>query len=377
MASSTLNILVTGANGFIGKNLVAHLNEETNVRVIKYLRENDRNKLKEYVSAADIVVHLAGENRPKRQEDFVDTNEKLTRDVCQFIQENYYSSGKSTPIIFASSKQATSNNPYGVSKLHAEQEIMKLRDEINNPCTIYRLPGVFGKWCKPNYNSVVATFCYNIAHGIPINIHDAHKELELVYIDDVVNCVIDKIFALEFENLWSIVEPTYKISLGSLANELRLLHQNHFTLNVSNVGTGLRRALYATYISYLPNQSFCYPIDVHRDARGNFVEFIKTQNNGQISYFSAFPGVTRGQHYHHTKSEKFLVVKGKALFKFRDLNTGEAVEIQADGDNPKIVTTIPGWAHDVTNIGSDEMLVLVWANEVFDPERPDTFRYKV
>ena len=370
-------ILITGAEGFIGKNLVLRLNELSILKVHTFVRENDIQELPLLISEVDAVIHLAGENRPNNQDAFFQVNHGLTNDICLAIEEEYKKNERYIPLILASSSQAELDNLYGKSKLAAEEEVKSLNNKTNNPCIIYRLPGVFGKWCKPNYNSVVATFCHNIANDLPININDNNKELTLVYIDDVISEFINVLSNLEPGLAYKKVEPEYNITLGELGQQIKNFNEFPTSLTVQAVGVGLSRALYSTYISYLPKKKFIHDLVQHVDSRGMFVEMLKTPDCGQISVFTAHPGVTRGSHYHHTKTEKFLVIKGDALFCFRNLITNELVEIKVSGSFSQIVDTIPGWAHDITNIGKDELVVMLWANENFDIDKPDTIPEKV
>lgn len=369
-------ILVTGAEGFIGKNLVTALGELDEFTVSKFVRGDSISQLSSLVRQADGVIHLAGENRPVNEQAFNDVNEGLTASLCDALLEQYQENGRTIPLVLASSTQAQQENPYGKSKLAAENLASDLVAITNSSCSIFRLPGVFGKWCKPDYNSVVATFCQNIARGLPIHINDAATSLTLVYIDDVVKALITALNAPDGLNL-PAVTPEFSITLGQLASQIQAFNNCRSDLITEPVGVGLVRALYSTYISYLPVEDFSYKVPQYSDSRGIFVEMLKTQNSGQFSYFTAHPGITRGGHYHHTKTEKFLVVKGQALFKFRHLQTDEVVEITTNGEHPEIIDTIPGWAHDITNVGDDEMIVMLWANENFDRENPDTVASKV
>jgi UDP-2-acetamido-2,6-beta-L-arabino-hexul-4-ose reductase len=252
-----------------------------------------------------------------------------------------------------------------------------LSKETGSPVAIYRLPGVFGKWCKPNYNSVVATFCHNIVAGIPLQVNDPGKMLRLVYVDDVVDSFIAWMRSPTSGCTFQKVIPEYDVELGELARLIGSFMNGRRTLEIDRVGAGLVRALYATYVSYLSPQQFFYDLPTYRDSRGVFVEMLKTRESGQVSFFTAHPGVVRGGHYHHTKTEKFLVVMGRARFGFRNILTGEVCTVEASGESPRIVETIPGWAHDICNIGDGEMVVMLWANEVFDRDRPDTIAEKV
>lgn len=374
MKQATRQILVTGANGFIGRNLIVRLSELQDLTVIPFVRGDDVSSLQGLVSQVDAVIHLAGENRPKDDEAFKRVNTDLTVSVCDAIRHELNSTSRKIPLILASSTQAELKNPYGRSKLAAEGAAKELAKVSDNPCTVFRLPGVFGKWSKPNYNSVVATFCHNIARNLPIHISDPSASIRLVYVDDVVSAMLE---ALEFSQSGYravTVQPEYAITLGELAKNIKAFDLcRNSPLKIERVGKGFLRALYATYVSYLPNEHFSYELPQHSDVRGVFVEMLKTHDSGQFSYFTAHPGITRGGHYHHTKTEKFLVVKGKALFRFRQLLTNERVEIFTSGDKPEMVDTIPGWVHDITNVGDDEMVVMLWANELFDRANPDTY----
>lgn len=377
MPLSNTRILVTGANGFIGKNLLVRLNELSNVTVSTFVRGGDAAILPKLVAEVDAVVHLAGENRPPDESAFLQVNTGLTAELCNAIKQEFINAGRHVPLVLASSTQAERDNPYGRSKLAAETAVQKLAKDTCNPCAIFRLPGVFGKWCKPNYNSVVATFCHNISNGLPIKINDPVAAINLVYVDDVVSEFIRVLDAMPPGLTRGEVSPVYSTSLGDLAKQIEAFKNCRESLVSERVGLGLVRALYATYVSYLPPTKFAYDLPKHGDERGIFVEMLKTKDTGQFSYFTAHPGVTRGGHYHHTKTEKFLVIKGSARFGFRHVMTNERYEINTSGDKPQIVETVPGWTHDITNIGQDEMVVMLWANEIFDRAKPDTIAAKV
>lgn len=367
-----MHVLVTGANGFIGKNLCLALSEQDNVNITTFNRSDNIETLTEILPHIDFVIHLAGVNRPKNADEFRTGNANLTADLCKKLRE----SGKNLPVLYASSIQASNSNAYGISKADAEQALMDYSKQTKAAVFIFRLPNIFGKWARPDYNSAIATFCFNIARGIPITINDPDAMLNLVYIDDVVNCFIQALEGIEPRSDgegFRQVYPEYTSTVGAVAAAINSFKASRDSLVSAKVGTGLMRALYSTYVSYLPSNSFAYPVPMHIDARGTFVEMLKTEDSGQFSYFTAHPGVTRGGHYHHSKTEKFLVMNGKAEFRFRHMLTGETYTLFTSGQKAEIVETIPGWTHDITNIGNDELLVMLWANEILDRARPDTF----
>lgn len=370
-------ILVTGANGFIGKNLLVRLSEYPDVIISTFARDDDVTSLASLVAEADAIIHLAGENRPTDELAFDQVNAGLTAMLCGVIQNEFIASGRHVPLVFASSTQAEQDNAYGRSKLAGERSILALAQATGNPCVVFRLPGVFGKWCKPNYNSVVATFCHNLAHDLPILINNPSTVVRLAYVDDVVAALLNALDVIAPGYVQASIEPEYAITVGDLAEQIRAFGCCRTSLMSERVGVGLVRALYATYVSYLPSDKFSYVVPQYADARGLFVEMLKTPDSGQFSYFTAHPGITRGGHYHHTKTEKFLVVKGEAVFRFRHILTNEIVNLRISGTNPQVVDTIPGWAHDITNVGDDEMVVMLWANENFDKQKPDTVASKV
>jgi UDP-2-acetamido-2,6-beta-L-arabino-hexul-4-ose reductase len=367
-----MNVLVTGSNGFFGKNLIVRLNE-LSIQVATYTRENSTQDLQGLIQDADCVVHLAGENRPRDEKDFDVVNARLTSSICDVVR----SSGKNIPIILASSTQAEHDNLYGKSKLSAEIAIKNLTNDTGNSSYIYRLPGVFGKWCKPNYNSVVATFCHNISHDLPIQVNDPSFELSLVYIDDVIEEFVKVIQGERDGEKAPSVKPEYKMKLGDLSTQIQNFKESRDSLITEKVGSGIVRKLYSTYLSYLSPAQFSYSIPSYYDERGMFAEILKTKDSGQFSFFTAGPGITRGGHYHHSKTEKFLIVQGKARFGFRHVASGEIHEIITTSKELKIVETVPGWSHNITNIGTKDMIVMLWANEIFDPGNPDTITHKV
>lgn len=368
-----MKVLVTGSSGFIGKNLMVRLVELDGYEAVAFNRNHSLADLKTFIDQCDSIVHLAGVNRPNDIQELAEGNEDLTAQICELIAVT----GRKIPLILASSSQASLANPYGKSKRKAEEICEKFSSVSGNPISIIRLPGVFGKWCKPNYNSVVATFCHNIANHLPIQINDGADLVRLVYVDDVVSAFIRIIDNMSpgFTNYE--VGPIYEITVGDLASQIESFKNCRSSLVSEQVGTGLIRALYATYVSYLPPSDFAYDLPRYEDERGIFVEMLKTKNSGQFSFFTAHPEVTRGGHYHHTKTEKFLVLKGEACFSFRNILSNERFELITSGDKARVVESVPGWTHDITNIGKDELVVMLWANEVFDPANPDTILSKV
>jgi UDP-2-acetamido-2,6-beta-L-arabino-hexul-4-ose reductase len=371
-----MKVLITGAGGFVGKNLQLHLAEREDVEVVCFTREHSVAQLPDLLQGVDFVFHLAGINRPQDPQEFVTGNVDLTQVLCQAVGAIAVARGKKVPLVYTSSIQADRDNPYGLSKRRAEGALFELRSEHGVPVHVFRLPNVFGKWCKPNYNSAVATFCYNIARGLPIQVNDLAAPVTLVYVDDVIERfmqLMDGSDDCRDAAGFDAVTPQYGTTVGELAKLIQSFKDSRQTLMTERVGTGLLRALYATYVSYLPPELFAYTLPQYDDPRGVFAEMLKTPDCGQFSYFTAHPGITRGGHYHHSKTEKFLVIKGQARFKFRHMQTGETHELLTSGDKAEVVETVPGWTHDITNIGVDEMIVMLWANEVFNREKPDTF----
>mgnify|MGYP000639047027 CR=1 FL=1 len=374
--SPKCRVLITGSNGFIGKNLQLHLIERQDVEVVQFTRDQSIDSLDELLVNVDFVFHFAGVNRPESLSEFESGNVVLTQRLCGALVSLMKNTGRRVPVVYTSSTQAVQDNPYGRTKRQAEDALFKIADAYQIPVYVFRLPNVFGKWCKPNYNSVVATFCHNVARGLPIQVNDPNAEVTLVYADDVIHRFVQLMDGSDSKtdvDGFEVISQTYRTSVGELARQIQLFRNSRSTLVSERVGVGLVRALYSTYVSYLPPEAFAYTVPMYGDSRGVFAEMLKTPDCGQFSYFTAHPGITRGGHYHHSKTEKFLVIKGQARFKFRHMHTGETYELTTSGDKAEIVETVPGWTHDITNIGTDELIVMLWANEIFDRQRPDTF----
>lgn len=368
-----MRIVVTGSDGFIGRNLRWHLRERGHEEVVGVDIGTGETEARRALGEADFVFHLAGVNRPKDPEEFAEGNARYTERLCDTLA----SAGRKAAIVFASSIQAELDNPYGRSKRAAEETLLRHAERTGARAHVFRLANVFGKWCRPNYNSAVATFCHNIARGLPITVNDPTAPLRLVHVDDVVKAFADLLSTSGARSGFAEAGPVYATTVGEVAATLRGFAESRASLVTPRVGTGLVRALYSTYVSYLPPEAFAYPLRRHSDARGVFMEVLKTPDCGQFSYFTAHPGVTRGGHYHHGKTEKFLVIQGSARFGFRNIDTGETHEMFTRGGEGLVVETVPGWTHDITNVGEDELVVMLWANEIFDPQRPDTIAMKV
>jgi UDP-2-acetamido-2,6-beta-L-arabino-hexul-4-ose reductase len=369
-------ILVTGASGFIGKNLCAKLETIEGITLLKYTIENSRDDLIRFIRDADFIFHTAGVNRPKDESEFTTGNQELTESIIQILQD----ANKKIPVLLTSSTQASLDNPYGKSKLAAENALLAWSKESGSPVYVYRLPGVFGKWCQPNYNSVVATFCYNIANGLPVQISDPSYEVTLVYIDEVVDeflRALEGITQIPNEGRYSIPR-TFEITLANLNDRITFLHNSRTTLVVPNLEDTLNKYLYATYISYLATDNFSYKLQTNTDNRGWLAEFIKSKQFGQIFISKTKPGISRGDHWHHTKIEKFLVVEGDAEILFRNkIDSQDKISYKVTGDVPTVLDIPTGYVHSITNIGSSDLITIFWANEILDKERPDTYYEKV
>lgn len=360
-----MKILVTGSNGFIGKNLIQHLQEIPKIEIITFDKEDSFTLIEKKINEIDFIYHLAGINRPKETKEFYDGNSELSKRLVDLLVYNK----KKIPIVFTSSIQADKDNDYGKSKKIAENYLSSYPYSH-----IYRLHNVFGKWCQPNYNSVVATFCHNIANDLEIKINDEDHEMELIYIDDIIDHFIN-LLNDKNENKQSIkyIEPVYKIKLGELARIIKDFKKNLKGLTVPQTGDEFIKKLFSTYISYVDPDNLIFNPVSHVDNRGSFAEIIHTIDSGQISVSTSKPGIIRGNHYHHTKIEKFIVISGRAKIKYKHLITDETREYIVDSNNLQIVTIPVGYTHNIENIGEEEMILLIWCNEIFDKERPDTF----
>jgi len=368
-----MDILVTGSKGFIGRNLMLRLGELGHRDILEIEADASRTDLLEAAGRADAVFHLAGVNRPPDPAQFGTGNAGFTAQLCEAL----VNTGRPIPVIFTSSIQAALDNPYGLSKRQAEATLLDYAKATGAPVHLFRLANVFGKWSRPNYNSAVATFCHNIARGLPVTIHDPLAPLRLVYIDDVIDAFLRLLVPPAPTAGFLEAGPVYETTVGEVAEVIRSFPESRITLAAPKAGSGLVRALHATYLSHLPPQDFTYQVPRHVDPRGEFTEMLKTRDYGQFSYFTAHPGITRGDHYHHSKTEKFLVIRGTARFEFRQVDTGQTHVLMVQGGEGRIVETVPGWTHNITNVGPDELIVMLWANEVFDRARPDTIPMKV
>lgn len=372
-----MKILVTGAKGFIGENLVVALKRRADVDVIEHDLDSPAGTLEEGLAKADVIYHLAGVNRPERVEEFRSGNFDLTRQVCNALRRL----GRAPLLVLSSSTQAAMDNPYGLSKRQAEEAVFDFGRETRASVFVFRLSGVFGKWCRPNYNSVVATFCHNIANGLDISISDTSKEVELVYIDDVVDSFLGilkkcpQVSSREYLG----VNPIYKITLGDLADRIYKFRDIRKSLIIPDLADDFSKCLYATYLSYLGKDDFAYDLEKKSDQRGSLVELIKSRHFGQIFVSRTHGGVIRGNHYHDTKVEKFVVLEGDAVIRFRSIRPevrdqrSEVIEYPVSGREFRVVDIPPGYTHSIENVGQNDLIVLFWADEVFDPGHTDTY----
>lgn len=369
-----MTIVITGANGFIGKNLIAHLKAHSFENIVAITRTTTNEELVEALTNATFVFHLAGINRPLNEEEFMEGNRDFTEKITTILAEH----NASCPILVTSSTQAELSNAYGASKRAGEEVVQRYAAKTGASIYIYRLPNVFGKWCKPNYNSAIATFCHNISRDLEIIINDPSVQLNLVYIDDVI-----KEFTAALEGNANKVDAFYEIpqvyrkKLGDIVDLLYSFKESRMKLAIPTMNDAFTKALYSTYLSYLPEDAFSYPLKMNVDARGSFTEFIRTADRGQVSINVSKPGITKGNHWHHTKNEKFLVVSGRGVIRFRQIGSEEVIEYFVSGDKLEVVDIPVGYTHNIENLGETDMVTVMWVNEPFDPLKPDTMFLEV
>ena len=367
-------ILITGAGGFVGKNLVATLRTAGYTDLMLFEKDDTPETLANYCRRAAFVVHLAGINRPTDPSEFYTGNAGLTDTLLADLE----AAGNTAPVLVTSSTQAELDNDYGKSKRQAEEAIFAHRRRTGAAVYVFRMPGVFGKWCRPNYNSVVATFCHNVAHGLPIQVRDPAFSLPLVYIDDVVACILaafdGQVMMDRSATPICHLHPIHEVTLGRRAELIQGFAAGRTSLAVPDLAPdSFEKKLYSTYLSYLPSDQFSYPLEMHTDNRGSFTEFLRSPERGQVSINISHPGIVKGNHWHHTKNEKFLVVKGEGVIRFRNIFSREVIEYHVSGDKLEVVDIPCGYTHNIENVGTEDMVTVMWANEAFDPDHPDTF----
>ncbi len=369
-----MRILITGAKGFIGKNLIAELKNRKYTDIFEYDRETAPSLLVEYCKKADFIFHLAGVNRPKDQSEFMEGNLGFTSTLLDTLKKH----NNDCPVMFSSSIQSELDNPYGKSKKYGEDLLFNYCKETNAKVLVYRFPNVFGKWCRPNYNSAVATFCNNIAHNLPINVNAPSVVMKLVYIDDVIDELINSLEGKENrEGDFCKVPVVYTITLEEIVKLIYSFKKSRDERSIPDMSDSFTKKLYSTYLSYLPKDKFSYELKMNVDSRGSFTEFIKTSDRGQVSVNISKPGVTKGNHWHHTKNEKFLVVSGNGVIHLRKIDSDEVIEYFVSGDKMEVVDIPTGYTHNISNIGETDMVTIMWANELFNPKKPDTYYLEV
>ena len=369
-----MKALVTGANGFLGKNLVLSLKQMENTEVYPYDVDTDPGLLNSYAGKCDFVFHLAGVNRPQRAEEFQEGNRDFTARLLEALALNQ----SQAPVLFSSSIQAAMDNPYGQSKKAAEDLLFAYGRERSVPVYIYRLPNLFGKWCRPNYNSVVATFCHHIARGLPISISNPDALLKLLYVDDAVAEFIRATQGNPYQyGLYCQAAPVHEATVGRIAEWIESFRSSREDHSIPDMGDPLVKALYATYLSHLPEDRLSSPLKAHADHRGSFTELFRTGDRGQISVNVIKPGIVKGNHWHHTKNEKFIAVSGRGVIRLRSVHEARVLEYFVSGEKPEAVDIPPGYTHNIENLGNGDMVAVIWANENFDPSRPDTFFLEV
>lgn len=369
-----MKILVTGAEGFVGKNLCANLELDEKYELLKFDVNTEKSLLEKYCAECEFVVHLAGVNRPQNEEEFASGNSGFTGELLSLLKENKNLS----PVLITSSIQAQLDNPYGKSKKQAEDYIFAYGEETGAEVFVYRMPNVFGKWCRPNYNSAVATFCNNIANDLPITVNDRNYMMNLVYIDDVVNEIRNAIEGNANKGeVFCEIKPVHQRTLGEIVDLIYSFKASRDERKIPDMSDEFIKDLYATYLSYLPEDKFSYPLKMNVDERGSFTEIIRTFDRGQMSVNISKPGITKGNHWHNTKNEKFVIVSGKGVVRFRKYGEDKVIEYYASGDKIEVIDIPTGYTHNIENLGDTDLVTLMWCNEPFDPEKPDTVFLKV
>jgi len=369
-----MKILVTGAKGFMGMNLVAELENQKAEEVFEYDIDTEPSLLNDYCKQAEFVFHLAGVNRPKEQAEYMAGNFGFTSILLETLKKQ----GNCCPVMISSSTQATLENPYGQSKKAGEDLIFEYGKETGAKVLVYRLPNVFGKWCRPNYNSAVATFCNNIANDLPITVNDRNAVMKLAYIDDVIEELLNALNGRENKTEDFCEVPTvHTVTLGTIVDLIESFKESRKTLGVANMANEFEKKLYSTYLSYLPTDKFSYPLNMNVDDRGSFTEITRTLDRGQFSVNITKPGITKGNHWHNTKNEKFIVVSGEGLICLRNVFAKEKIEYFVSGEKMEIVDIPTGYTHNIKNIGDMDLITFMWANEVFNPVKPDTYFLEV
>ncbi len=369
-----LKILITGAQGFIGKNLTAELRNHGYKDIYLFDRDTEEKLLDQYTRDCDFVFHLAGVNRPREEKEFMAGNFGFTSKLLAGLKKH----NNTCPVMISSSIQAEKDNPYGKSKKAGEDIVFAYAKESGAKVLVYRFPNVFGKWSRPNYNSVIATFCHNIARNIPIEVHNRETKLDLVYIDDVLEELMNALKGRETKDgAFCKVPVVHSVTLGDIADLLYSFKKGRERLSVPDMSDPFIKKLYSTYLSYLPKDQFSYALKMNKDDRGSFTEFIRTIDRGQVSVNVSKPGITKGNHWHHTKNEKFLVVQGKGVIRFRRIDADEVIEYFVSGDKLEVVDIPTGYTHNIENIGDTDLITIMWANEPFDPDKPDTYFLEV
>ncbi|QVK17151.1 capsular polysaccharide biosynthesis protein CapF [Mycoplasmatota bacterium] len=369
-----MKILVTGSNGFVGKNLIAELKNKGYLDVYKFDIDTDKSLLDKYTNECEFVYHLAGVNRPKDEKEFMEGNFGFTSELLDLLKKH----NNKAPVLITSSIQAKLDNPYGKSKKAGEDLLFNYSKETGAKVYVYRLPNLFGKWSRPNYNTVVATFCHNIARDMQIKINNPEVDLHLCYIDDVLEEFINALDGNPTkEDNYCIVPVDHQIKLGELARKIRSFKESRKDLSIPTMKDEITKKLYSTYLSFLPEDDFAYNLKMNVDHRGSFTEFIRTPERGQVSVNVSKPGITKGNHWHHTKNEKFLVVSGEGLIRFRKIDETRIIEYKVSGEKLQVVDIPTGYTHSIVNVGETDLVTVMWANEPFDPEKPDTYYLEV